>query len=349
MPDQGRNSWRREEGKSHAFVAASGIGKYFLTFNSKTIGRSFSSPEEAMQRGSELFKSESQIIDIGSEGNEMKSEKQAEEGGQANQRPPQVQAVEDAYALGRKHGDQALAGVEAEGFDREAIGKIKAARFNIKSNELLTYITFYHVKENKSYRKLGRTWEEFCNDAGESVRSVDRILSELAPLLKSISATQAEISENALVIGDQKIEITPENKEEIEAAIDLMAEEREKERQKNETEINRLKKRAENAVEEETKTLTIERDALVKELGRLKVFDPEGKDITWSVQQMKAIKDAAQTFATLCSKFIMDDRLDGQMELLAEVEKWQNVARDSLRFLRQQWNERWNSNFGEDI
>jgi hypothetical protein len=178
---------------------------------------------------------------------------------------------------------------------------------------------------------------------------VDRILSELAPLLKSISATQAEISENALVIGDQKIEITPENKEEIEAAIDLMAEEREKERQKNETEINRLKKRAENAVEEETKTLTIERDALVKELGRLKVFDPEGKDITWSVQQMKAIKDAAQTFATLCSKFIMDDRLDGQMELLAEVEKWQNVARDSLRFLRQQWNERWNSNFGEDI
>jgi hypothetical protein len=198
---------------------------------------------------------------------------------------------------------------------------------------------------------------------------VDLILGELSPLLTQISAKQAEIlgmplskirflgrsvsanlaeiSENAVVIGDQKIEIIPENKEDIEAAIDMMKEGREKERSDHEKEVARLKKRAENAASEETNSLTVERDALVKELARLKVFDPEGKDITWSVEQIKKIKEAALEFVRLCSKFILDDRLEGEIVLQAEVEKWQDVCRNALSDLRKSWNERFESNFGE--
>lgn len=349
------DSWVRGEGYEKAFVAPGPIGgKYLLTFQGKTVGLKFESAAEAMRRGDELF---SPIIDIEPEGSEMNK----------NQRP-EVAAVDEAYNLGKRHGDQAVALLQSERLDSEAIGKIKAARFGIKTNELLMYVTFHQIKESKAYKATGRSWDEFCRDAGESSRTIDRILSELSPILKTISATQAEIlgmplskirflgqaiaeksatvAENAVFIGDQKIEIIPENKEDIEAAIDILKETRDKERETHEKEVARLKKRAESAVEEETKTLTVERDALVKELTRLKVFDPEGKDRSWSVEQMKKISQSCNEFALLCSKFIMDDRIEGDVQLMAEVEKWMGIARRVLDDLWQRWDERFNANFG---
>jgi len=375
-----RNSWTRESEGQSAFVAEAGGGKYFLTFKSRTsasrtIGRSFMSAGEAMRRGDELLDSglrrndgsdegrndgTDEVIDIEPEGKEMKQ----------NQRP-EVAAIDEAYSLGKKHAtaEQASEMLESAVFASEAIGKVKAAEFNIKTNELLKYVTIYQVKQSKEYREGGQTWVDFCRSIGEPVRTVDLILGELSPLLTQISAKQAEIlgmplskirflgrsvsanlaeiSENAVVIGDQKIEIIPENKEDIEEAIDMMKEGREKERSDHEKEVARLKKRAENAASEETNSLTVERDALVKELARLKVFDPEGKDITWSVEQIKKIKEAALEFVRLCSKFILDDRLEGEIVLQAEVEKWQDVCRNALSDLRKSWNERFESNFGE--
>jgi DNA-binding transcriptional MerR regulator len=299
-----------------------------------------------------------QIIDIEPEGREMKDTV-----------PAEVAAIDEAYGLGRKEADRAVTLLESEGLEREAAGKIKAAEFNIKSNELLMYVTLYQVKETKAYKKAGRTWEQFCAMIGKQQRTVDRILSELTPLLEGISATQAEIlgmplskirylgrsvsanlaeiSGNAILIGDQKIEITPENKDDIEAAIDLLKEEADKERDKHAKELERLKKRTEGAVKEETLNLTTERDALVKELKRLKVFDPEGKDRSWSVEQIKRIKDSCTEFTLLCSKFILDERLDGDVELQAEVEKWMSIARHTLDDLWERWGQRFDAGFGE--
>lgn len=344
---------------SAPYVGESGPGTFFLMMESsrkgrKCIGRKFPSREAAMEKAEELM---GQVIDI----EPVK--------GDGMGKSAEVEAVEEVYQQGRKEGDKALAILESERFDCEAIGKIKAANFNIKSNELLKYVTLYQIKQDKEYRKAGRTWEEFCRSIGESDRTVDRILSELTPIIENISATQAEvlgmplskirylgrsisanvaeISDNAVVIADQRIEILPENKDELEAAIDLMREAAEKERQLHAKEVEKLKKKVENAATEETKTLTAERDALVKELTRLKVFDPEGKDTTWSNDQIVKIQTAAFDFSLLCRKFVLDDRLEDQVELQATIEGLMTQVEMSFRGLRQLWDERFNANFGE--
>jgi transcriptional regulator with XRE-family HTH domain len=377
-PGHQEGAWVRGEGADRAFVAHGPIpSKYILTMRGKTIGMKFESAEEAMRKADEILDGGA-VIDISpsprplpeGEGEEEQNNR-LEDMEMENQQPAEVQAIDEAYKLGKRHGDQTAAMFKAAKLGSEAVGKIKAAEFNIKTNELLKYVTIYQIKQSKEYKQGGMTWEAFCAAIGESQRTVDRILSDLSPLLKGISANLAEnlgmplskirflgqmmskdsatVAENALVIGDQKIEITPENKDDIEAAIDLLQSEHQMEREKHTKELERIKKRAENAVTEETKNLTVERDALVKELTRLKVFDPEEKDISWSVERMKAIKDVCMEFVVLCSKFIMDERLldNEHIVLRAEIIKWQDICMESLRDLRQRFNETFIRDFGE--
>jgi predicted transcriptional regulator len=279
----------------------------------------------------------------------------------------EVESIEEAYALGRKHMREDIAVSDADKADFTTIGKLAGLDFTRMTAEMAIYVTLYQVKQSKEYRKAGMTWEQFCLKAGKTVRNVDRILADFNPVIKELSANLSEIlgmpmskvrylgqsllensatvSENALVIGDQKIEMVPENMEEIEAAIDVLKEEREREIEKHVKEVERLKKRVENGVEEETKNLTVERDALVKELTRLKVFDPAEKDLSWSVQQMKEISKTGLLFVSLIQKFILDDRLDGEFVLQAEVMKWQDICRNALDNLRHDWNERFINEF----
>jgi transcriptional regulator with XRE-family HTH domain len=279
----------------------------------------------------------------------------------------EVQSVEEAYTLGRKHAAEDLAMSEANKSDYVTIGQVTGLDFARMTAEMAIYVKLYQVKKSKEYRKAGMTWEEFCRNLGRSVRTVDEVLKDLNPVMQKISGEfcrflgmpfskirylgqalldkSAEVAENALVIGDQKIELSLDNKDEIEAAIDTLKEEREREIEKHTKEMEKLKKRFETGVAEETKGLTVEKDALVKELTRLKVFDPAEKDLSWSVQQMKEISKAGLTFTALIQKFILDDRLDGEFELQAEVMKWQDVCRNALDNLRHEWNERFINEF----
>jgi len=297
------------------------------------------------------------VIDITLEDTSMKSEKSAD-----------VAAMDEAYKLGRKDADRLQAEMDARKVEYEAVGKIRAAEFNIKANELLKYVTLFQVKKDKEYRKQGRTWEEFCRAIGESDRSVDRVLSEIAPLAehfsanlaetmgmpfnkirylgRSISASVAEIADDAILIGDQRIELRPENKEDLEAAIDALRDAQEKEREQHQAEVTRLKKRADGAVSEETRSLKTERDAFKRELERLKALDPEEKDASWSVDQLQEIVSACAEFSVRCRRFVLDERLDGNVELQAKVEGLMTQAELSLKDLRQLWDERFN-NFEE--
>jgi len=385
-PHVNAGCWVRGEKPERAFVGSAGGGKFFLTYAGRTVGRSFGSAEEAMKRGDEFFNdldshlrgndellrrgndgqttcgNDDQVIDIGMEVSGMAIEKPEE-----TKRRIEMQTVDEAYALGRKHAAEDLAMSEANKTDYITIGELRGLDFARMTAEMAIYVKFYQVKKSKEYRKAGMTWEEFCGNAGKSVRRVDEILKDLSPVLQKIPAefadflgmpfnkirylgqslleNSAEIAENALVIGGQKIELKIENREEIEAAIDVLKEERERELEKHTKEVERLKKRVENGVEEETKNLTVERDALVKELTRLKVFDPAEKDLTWSVQQMKEISKTGLLFVGLIQKFILDDRLDGEFELQAEVMKWQDICRNALDNLRHEWNERFINEF----
>ena len=282
----------------------------------------------------------------------------------------EVILMDEVYNAGRRDADLAKADLLDDRMDFEAVGKIKAAEFNLVTNKLLKYVTLYQIKTRKDHRKAGRTWVEFCESIGESKRSVDRILTELAPILqripakqseilgmplhkirflgRSITADLAEISDNALVIGDHRIEIIPENKEELEAALDLFKEDQENERAKYEKELKKLQKKLDGAVSEETKALKAERDTLAKEVVRLKVFDPEDKPVEWSIEQIKEVDSRCAEFVASCGRFIMDGRLDEHIELQAKIEGVMTHAEMALAELRKLWDERFNCGFGED-
>jgi hypothetical protein len=126
-----------------------------------------------------------------------------------------------------------------------------------------------------------------------------------------------------------------------------MKDARDLELEAHDKEVKRLKKKIETVATEETKGLTAERDALVKELTRLKVFDPEDKPVTWSSEQMREIERRCNEFVIACSRFIMDDRLDEHVEVQGQVIAMQTRCEHALRDLVERFNERFVRSFGE--
>ena len=117
-------------------------------------------------------------------------------------------------------------------------------------------------------------------------------------------------------------------------------------REQHAAEVAKLKKRLEGAATEETKALKAEKDALVKEVQRLKVFDPEDKDETWSLEQMKAIMATCADFTMQCRRFVLDDRLEGNIPLQAKIEGVITQAQLAISDLSALWNDRFGQ-FGE--
>jgi hypothetical protein len=86
------------------------------------------------------------------------------------------------------------------------------------------------------------TWAQFCEAIGDQVRRVDEVLKDIQPVIqqfsaesadllgfelskirylgRAISAESADFEDGMLIVDDQKIALTPENRDEIEALID---------------------------------------------------------------------------------------------------------------------------------
>lgn len=248
--------------------------------------------------------------------------------------------------------------------ESEVLGMLKKIEHDQAYNQILKYTALARLKEHKGYRKGGMTWEQFCAAIGESDRTVDRVLSDLRPLFdafsanlsglplfdglnfnkirylgRSISDKMAEIEDGTLVIDGVKVPLLPENAEEIETLIDNLKETHRQEKSTLEKKVDRLERSIENAIKEETHSLLVEKEALVKENKRLKAFDPQDKDRTWSIEQAKEIEKACQTFVICCSKFIVDERIEDDRHLQALVEKHLTEATAMLHDLRRRFDE----------
>lgn len=202
----------------------------------------------------------------------------------------QVEASKEIYRIAREEADVEMAKLrsemEAKGNQREAMGILKKIRHDRAYNDLIEAVVLYRVKEHKAYREGGLTWAQFCDSLGYAVRTADDIINDLRPLFnsfsanvadflgigfnkirylgKAISADSAEIDDGALVIEGEKIPLTPEHKDEIEAAIDKLQEEL-----KRQKEDSAAQKKAFERVQADThKTVT----KLEKELARRKGF-----------------------------------------------------------------------------
>jgi len=259
--------------------------------------------------------------------------------------------------------------VEAIREESEALGILKKIDYDITQNEMLKYTVLYRIKESKDYRKGGKTWDEFCESIGEPRRTTDRILNEVAPVIeafsakltnligcplskirylgRTVSANLADFDGNALVFEGQKIPLTPEHKEDIEAVIDTIKETHKKEKEELQAKLKKEAKEKEALSKETIKGLASEKDDLIQANRRLKVFDIGDNDLEWSFEQIEVIEGAAQDFNLLCRKFIIDDRLKDDLHLQAKVQTAMTEAKLAIRDLQRLWDETFNSGYDE--
>lgn len=241
----------------------------------------------------------------------------------------------------------------------ELIGRTQVSSLIGKFGAVTSLMSLRQLKESKIYRDIPGvgTWEKLCNYLGMSRRKVDEDLQnldvlgeeflatcrqfslgykDLRKLRKSVAAGEITIGSECLEVNGEKIPFDADHKEDLEAAIERVIEQKEEKIQ----ELKKLENNKDKIIEEETKALKTERDALIKENQRLKIFDPEAqgdKDITWCEEQIKEIYKACTSFAVLCQKFIIDDRLRGDMPGQARVEGFMTEAEMALAELRRRW------------
>ena len=278
-----------------------------------------------------------------------------------------VDALNDAIDVTAKKSEAKLAKMQNEvGAIREearALGVLQKINYDNAHNELLKYAMFYKARESKEYRKEGMTFEQFCEAAGENVRNVQRVLKDLKPIYSNFHdklscfldvplnkikylgrSLHDNLSQNGeLILGEDRIPLTPDNKDEIEAAIDTLIENHKKEQNDLKNKLNKARKNTDRIVEEETKGLTAERDALVKEVARLKEFDPAEKDISWAEEYLSGLKDLVAQFEAGVRRMVMDERLHEAMDVQARCQVFIDTMVRQARGLQRDWDAAFNT------
>jgi hypothetical protein len=246
------------------------------------------------------------------------------------------------------------------------IGRIQASTVISKFADVVSFVWLKEVKESKVYKEVPgiKTWESFCNHCGISRAKVDMdILNlnafgeeflttladfkvgyrDLRKLRGSITEGDLRIEDKAIEINGERIPFDPDHKEDLQAAIEMIIDRKDEEIEKREKDAQKKEK----ITEEEIKGLKVEREALIKENKRLKVFDIEDKEPEWNLEQIKVLVDSAHAFNLLCRKFIIDDRLEDDLHIQAQVQVAMTEASNSMRDLERLWNERFNSYYDD--
>ncbi len=280
-----------------------------------------------------------------------------------------VEAMNNAVEIANTEADAKVASMQAdiEGIREEsrAIGILQKINYDTAHNELLKYVTLFQIRQSKEYKKGGMTWDQFCEAIGEQRRNVDRVLKDIEPIYNNFSDNLShlidlpfnkirylgknltkktdnlsEIENGILTIDNTPIPLTPDNKDDIEAAIDTMIESHKREKKELKNKLAYAKAETKRAVSEETKGLALERDTLVKEVDRLKKFEPQEKDRDWAVQQMAEITDTILNLASQCQTIVMAEQIETDRHLQAQVEAKITEAEGYLQDIRRTWTDR---------
>ena len=158
----------------------------------------------------------------------------------------QIDPAEEIYEIARKEASEGVEKMEkkVDALKEESfsLGVLKKIQYDNANNRLLEHAVLFKVKKEKEYKKGGMTWTQFCETLGLNVRSVDRALKDIRPLVenfsdkmtdlaginfnkirylgRSTSAKVSKISQKGIEIDDRIIPISEEYKDEIEAYID---------------------------------------------------------------------------------------------------------------------------------
>lgn len=237
-----------------------------------------------------------------------------------------------------------------------AIGQVQTANMFAKFADVSGFVWLSEVKAKKLYKDIPGvgTWDKFCESVGMCRQHVDDKLKNLAVLGEEFFAVcqrlsvghrdlcklrqltnegTITVSAECITIGDEVIPINQDHHEDLQAAIERVLESRSKLTER----VEKLEKNLDGAVKEETKGLHAEVKALVKEVKRLKPFDPEERDISFASEQLQGIKDAAFCLVAMMSSFIVDERVQQEPIIMGQVEGHLQTVELSLSELRKRW------------
>jgi len=247
----------------------------------------------------------------------------------------------------------------------EVIGRIQGFKAVAEFADVGKLVWLKQIKESKIYKDLPDvgTWDNFCNYIGLSRSKVDEDLlniqsfgemflttvgnlglgyRELRQLRQLTHNGDVVIDGEVITIGEKRIPFDPDHTDDLQAAIEWILDEKSGLAQR----VEKLEKNMKAVVKEETNGLRLEKDALVKEVERLKVYDITEKDRDWSVGQMDEIKQAIVNLELSCRKFMVDPRLVDDRPLQAQIEGHLTAAEMLLKDLRTDWEQAFY--FGEE-
>lgn len=238
----------------------------------------------------------------------------------------------------------------------KAIGQVQTSNMFAKFATVSSLVWLKDVKANKLYRDIPGigTWEKFCDSVGMSRQKVDEDLANLAAFGEEFLTTCQQLSvgyrelrklrqltldgsvvidAECIRIGEEAIPINEDHADDLQVAIERIIEDKDKLSQR----VEKLEKNLDAAVAEETKGLKSEVKTLVKEVKRLKVFDPEEKDQSWCVDQLKEINGSVLESVAMISRFIVDDRAKEDPVIMGQVEGQLQTIELALAELRKRW------------
>lgn len=260
---------------------------------------------------------------------------------------PDMEVVTRARQAGREESQTEIetANKKAEAAKSifEAAGKIKAMKFYESQSAFFKLIELKKVKDSREYyEKYGMTWAQFCEYCGINRRRIDEELQDLKPfrvdfladfanflnsdfnkikylgmnqLADSANSNQIsfEISGDVLIYGDEKV---PLNKEDLCVFLDRLEiaykDQIKEQKKQSEKEIK--------AMNGQIQAIATEKEAMVKEINRLKAFEPKGADEEIT-QKLKAIDKHLDQVDELMRSFVFtaDDLSDETFSRVAGI------------------------------
>jgi hypothetical protein len=205
------------------------------------------------------------------------------------------------------------------------LGFIDRGKLHDSFSRLTTFMSLFRIRESGSYKQSGMSWSEFCLAAGLPVRTVNENLKKLRPAFEAfqadfaeifrlpfnkikylgdaIQAESARIDQGILVIGNTRIAMKPENLPEIEAAIEDLKTEAEREKQEIKKELDKEKRQRDQIVKESIRGLETEKEALVKELHSVKDRIPDDTERkNWKEKAVQELQQKTTDFVAFLSR-----------------------------------------------
>ena len=255
---------------------------------------------------------------------------------------PESEAAKEI--IQRKIDEERIERLEQEKRERliakthQMLGQIEGLNLIKDFGNVTSLVLLKELKETKIYRDIPGvgSWENLCNRLGKSRRTVDLDIQnlnvfgeqflatvanfkvgyrELSKLRYAVKEGDITVKNDALMIGDETIPIDDNHKEEVKAAIDTILERAET----AEGENKRLKKNQDRIIEEETKALETEKEALVKENQRLKAYDPEGESNEYFIEKATEIQELAGKLDSTIRRFIVPGKIREDDEIVVQI------------------------------